>query len=203
MNHTALMKNTTKFLGIVTLPVALAFTAVNVQAQDYGADKPTGLYVGGHYGRYSNDNDEFDDDNDFYDVVIGGLITPYFGVEAGYSDFGKLKGNIAEADLTGYHIAGLIRLPIGNKVGIYAKGGQFWWRSDINAEVLGVRYATDIDGDEPFYGVGVDFFVTEHFNIDVEYMRYKVDLSNSSLPDAIDNYENDIDTAKVGAKFYF
>lgn len=196
---------TAKVLGIATLPMALAIASFGAQAQGYGhnADRPTGLYIGGHYGRYENDNDEFDKDNDFYDVVIGGLITPYFGLEAGYTDFGKLKGNIAEADLTGYHIAGLVRLPIGNAVGIYAKAGQFWWRSDINANVLGVRYATDVDGNEPFYGVGVDFFVTPHFNIDVEYLRYKVDLRNSSLPDAIDDYKNDIDTAKIGAKFYF
>ena len=63
-------------------------------------DKPTGLYFGGQYGRFSNDSDDFDENNDFYDVVIGGLITPYFGIEGGYSDFGKLKGDFAEADLT-------------------------------------------------------------------------------------------------------
>lgn len=208
------MNNTTKFLGILALPATLAFTSLNAQAAEYGSsryksdDKPVGFYVGGHYGRYSTDNDNFDDeDNDLYDVVIGGLIMPYFGIEGAYSDFGKLEGSndfgSAEADLTGYSLAGFLRMPVGDKVGIYAKAGQIWWRSDINVEALGLRYAEDIKGNEPFYGVGVDFFVTDNFNIDVEYLRYKVDLSDSSLPDSIDDYENEFNTAKVGAKFYF
>lgn len=203
------MNTTARFLGILSLPAAFALTTLPAQADEsYSGsrasdDKPTGLYFGGHYGRFSNDSDDFDENNDFYDVVIGGLITPYFGIEGGYSDFGKLKGDFAEADLTGYSLAGLIRLPIGNSVGIYAKGGQFWWRSDINVEALGQRYATDIKGNEPFYGVGMDFFITRNFSVDVEYLRYQVDLSDSSLPDAIDDYETEIDTAKVGAKVFF
>ncbi|MEZ5511583.1 MAG: outer membrane beta-barrel protein [Gammaproteobacteria bacterium] len=201
------MNPTMKLLGILTLPAALAFTTLNARADSAGSatadDRTTGLFIGGHYGRFSSDSETFDEDNDFYDVVIGGLITPYFGVEAGYSDFGKLEGDFAEVDLTGYSLAGLLRLPIGNAVGLYAKAGQFWWRSDINVEVLGQRYATDITGNEPFYGVGMDFFVTDNVAIDVEYLRYQVDLEDSSLPDAIDDYETDIDTAKVGAKLYF
>ena len=202
------MKTTKTYFSIVALAAALASHTISVRAEDtYGNNAkdtpPTGLYAGGHYGRFSSDGEEFDENNDFYDVVIGGLLTPYFGIEAGYSDFGSLKGAFAEADLTGYSLAGLIRLPVGNSVGLYAKGGQFFWRSDINATVLGQRYATDIKGDEPFYGVGVDFFLTRNFNIDVEYLRYKVDLSDSTLPDAIDDYETDIDTAKVGARFFF
>jgi len=201
------MNPTLKLLGILTLPAALAFTTLSARADGAGssttAERTTGLFLGGHYGRFSNDSETFDEDNDFYDVVIGGLITPYVGIEAGYSDFGKLEGDFAEADLTGYSVAGLLRLPVGNAVGLYAKAGQFWWRSDINVEVAGQRYATDITGNEPFYGVGMDFFVTDRFAIDVEYLRYQVDLEDSSLPDAIDDYESDIDTAKVGAKLYF
>lgn len=209
------MNNTTKFLGILTLPATLAFTSLNAQADDYGSsrhksdDKPRGGYIGGHYGRYSTDNDNFDEeDNDLYDVVIGGLITPYIGIEAAYSDFGKLEGDndfgTAEADLTGYSIAGLLRIPIGDNVGIYAKAGQIWWDSDINVEVdLFPSVSEEISGNEPFYAAGIDFFITDNFNIDVEYLRYKVDLSDSSLPDIIDGYENEFNIAKVGAKFYF
>lgn len=201
------MNPTMKLLGILTLPAALALTTLSARADSAvtsaTTERTTGLFLGGHYGRFSNDSETFDKDNDFYDVVIGGLITPYVGIEGGYSDFGKLEGDFAEADLTGYSVAGLLRLPIGNAVGLYAKAGQFWWRSDINVEVLGQRYATDITGNEPFYGVGMDFFVTDRFAIDVEYLRYQVDLEDSSLPDTIDDYESDIDTAKIGAKVYF
>ncbi len=192
------MRHTVRMIALATL---LASATLPALAAD--SEPPAGFYAGGHYGRFSNDSKDFDEDNDFYDVVIGGLITPYFGVEGSYSDFGELKGDFAEADLTGYGIAGLIRLPIGNAVGLYAKAGQFFWRSDIHVSALGQRYATDINGDEPFYGVGVDFFVTRHFNIEAEYLRYKVDLSDSSLPDAIDDYKTEINTAKVGAKLFF
>ena len=202
------MKTLTQRLGIIALSTSLLGTSLAAQADPQGsasqsATPHSGLYLGGHYGRFSSDGEDFDENNDFYDVVVGALITPYIGIEGGYSDFGSLKGQYAEADLTGYSIAGLLRIPLGSAVGLYAKGGQFFWRSDINVTVLGQRYATDIEGNEPFYGVGADFFLTEHLNLDVEYLRYKVDLSDSSLPDVIDDYETDIDTAKVGLRFFF
>jgi len=165
-----------------------------------GSDmQETRAYVGANYGGFKSRGDEFDDDNDFVEGVVGALITPYFGVEGSYSYFGEFGGDIASATLDGYGLAALLRWPISDTFGIYAKGGYFWWNADIevgNAD-------GDVDGEEPFYGVGVDFKLGDNFSLAVEYDRYKFDLSDSSLPDFIDDYETDIDTVKVGAKFLF
>ena len=194
------MKSQARLFSVIMLSSAMSALATTSFAADSSSDERiSGFFIGAHYGQYSSDGEEFDDDNDFYDVIIGGLINPYIGVEGGYSDLGTIGGNVASADLYGYHIAGLLRMPIGKSFGIYAKGGQFFWKSEV--EALG--FAEDLDGDEPFYGVGVDFAFNQHVSMDVEYLRYKVDLDDSNLPDLVDDYETDIDTAKVGLKVFF
>jgi len=192
------MKSKSGIISALALTSALSAFAVTSYAAD-SEGRPVGFYIGGHYGQFKADGEEFDDDNDYFGGVIGGLINPYIGVEAAYEDFGEFGGNLASADLHGYSIAGLLRLPIGKSFGIYAKGGQLFWKSDV--EALGFK--EDIDGDEPFYGIGADYFFGEHFNVGVEYLRYNVDLNDSSLPDLVDDYETDIDTAQVSLKFFF
>ncbi|MDY0005206.1 MAG: porin family protein [Spongiibacteraceae bacterium] len=159
----------------------------------------SGFYIGANYGGFKSRGDEFDDDNDYYEAVVGGNISPYFAIEGSYTDFGDFGGKLASADLDGYGIAVIGRLPITDVFSVYAKAGQFFWESDV--DVLGAR--TDVEGDEPFFAAGLDFLLTDHFSVALEYSRYKFDLSDSSLPDALDDYETDIDTVKLGAKLLF
>ena len=50
------------------------------------------------------------------------------------------------------------------------KAGNVWWEDDV--EVLGV--SSDHDGEEIFYGVGMNFNFTETVALRVEMERYKV-----------------------------
>jgi OOP family OmpA-OmpF porin len=156
-------------------------------------------YVGANYGGYKSRGDEFDDDNDFIEGDVGVFISQYFGIEGSYADFGEIGGDLASADIDGYGVAAIGRLPLSDTFAIYIKGGYFWWSADVEVG----PFSKDVDGEDPFYGVGVDFAVSDHFNLSLEYDRFKVDLSDSSLPDTIDDYKTDIDTVKVGAKFLF
>jgi OOP family OmpA-OmpF porin len=156
-------------------------------------------YVGVNYGGYKSRGDEFDDNNDFYGGDVGVFISQYFGIEGSYEDFGKIGGDLASAEVDGYGVAAIGRLPLSETFALYIKGGYFWWSADVDVG----PFSKGVDGEDPFYGVGVDFAVSDHFNLSLEYDRFKVDLSDSSLPDTIDDYKSDIDTVKVGAKFLF
>lgn len=158
-----------------------------------------GFYVGGNYGGYKSRGDEFDDENDYYEAVFGVNVSRFFAVEGSYADFGDIGNSQASAELDGYGIAVIGRLPLTDVFSLYAKAGQFFWEADV--DVLGIR--ADVEGDEPFFAAGLDVLLSEHLSLGVEYSRYQVDLNDSSLPDAIDDYENDIDTVKLGLKFLF
>jgi OOP family OmpA-OmpF porin len=180
-----------------TLPMAGAFAESNWRTD-------TQAYVGASYGGFKSRGDEFDDDNDFVEAVVGVRINQYFGIEAGYSYFGEFGGDFTEVTLEGYTLAGILRWPINERFGVYIKGGYMWWDSDIEVNLGGIDVGdADIDGEEPFYGVGVDFSISDHFNVAVEYSRIEVDLSDSDLPRGLDDYETDIDTIKVNAKYLF
>lgn len=160
-------------------------------------------YIGANYGGYKSRGDEFEDENDLIEGVLGVRLTEYFSIEGGYTYFGEFGGDFTEVTLDGYSVAGIFRWPATEHFGVYIKGGYMWWNGDV--EVLGEDFGgdEDLEGEEPFYGVGVDFDINDHFNVALEYSRIEVDLSDSNLPDAIDDYETELDTVKVGAKFLF
>jgi opacity protein-like surface antigen len=195
------MKINSMKIGILVCAGLLPL-AQNGYSESPDKAKPAAFYLGADYGGFKSRGDEFDDDNDFVDVVAGAFFSSYFGVEGSYTYFGEFGGDAVETTLDGYGIAAIGRLPLTETFALYIKGGYFWWDADIDvAGPLGGE--GDVDGEEPFYGIGADFQVSDHVNLAVEYARYEFDLSDSSLPDSIDNYETDIDTVKVGAKFMF
>ena len=130
---------------------------------------------------------------------MGAQLNQFLGLEASYIDFGSFGGDVGKADIDGYGLAIVGRLPITEQLGIYIKGGQLFWDADVRVAGLKQSY----DGDEPFYGVGADIKVSEHFVVALEYDRYEIDLEDSTLPAPASNWEGDMDTVKLGARFLF
>lgn len=186
-------------LGFLVGTVGIASLApLSYAAPGTSEDQETKFYVGGNYGGFKARGGDFEDENDLIEGVLGVRVSPYFSVEGAYTYFGEF-GDVADADLDGLSLAGAVRLPVSDTFGVYLKGGYLWWEADVEAGALD----DSIDGEEPFYGAGVDFKVSDHVNLALEYLRYEVDLSDSDLPDAVDDYEADMDAVKVGAKFLF
>ncbi|NKI17132.1 porin family protein [Spongiibacter sp. KMU-166] len=157
------------------------------------------MYVGGNYGVYKSRDGDFDEDDDFVELSLGAQFNQYFGVEAGYLNFGEFSGTAGSADIDGYDLAVVGRLPLTESFGLYAKAGQLFWDADF--DFLGTKQS--YDGDEPFVGVGVDFKVAENLAVNLEYDRYNIDLDDSSFPNPANNWEGDMDTMKIGARLMF
>ncbi|WP_339674635.1 outer membrane beta-barrel protein [uncultured Zhongshania sp.] len=156
-------------------------------------------YIGANYGGYKDRGGDFDEDDDFKEAIVGAQLNQFLGLEASYIDFGSFGGDVGKADIDGYGLAIVGRLPITEQLGIYIKGGQLFWDADVRVAGLKQSY----DGDEPFYGVGADIKVSEHFVVALEYDRYEIDLEDSTLPAPASNWEGDMDTVKLGARFLF
>ena len=74
-----------KYLTHLSIVTALLIPAPLVSASN---DDDSGLYVGGNYGYLKvKDDDDFDDDNDAYQLIIGGDFNAFIGVEGSYIDF--------------------------------------------------------------------------------------------------------------------
>jgi opacity protein-like surface antigen len=156
-------------------------------------------YIGANYGGYKDRGGDFDEDDDFKEAIVGAQLNQFLGFEASYIDFGSVGGDVGKASVDGYGLAVVGRLPLTEQMGLYAKAGQLFWDADLRAAGFKQSY----DGDEPFFGVGADLKVSEHIVVALEYDRYKIDLDDSTFPAPSSNWEGDMDTVKLGARFVF
>lgn len=161
---------------------------------------PVGPYVGASYGVVSVNDSDFDDDNTAPSIIAGWQLTPYFGIEGGYTDFGRSGGDLARADIDGYSLAATGRLPLTDSFALFAKVGQFWWDTDVRVGGFRDSYS----GNELTYGAGVLFNVTESLEFRVAYDRLDVDLDRDEIgPIASGDFDATVDVLSAGLVFRF
>lgn len=186
-------------LACSSVAMASSAYAQGYNDQNYSNRNDTGPYIGANYGMFKSRGGDFEDDNDYYELLVGYRFIPFLGVELNYADFGKYGGDIASADVDGWGVAAVGFLPLSDNFNIYAKAGQFF--STVDVELAG--FQDDFDDEQVFYGIGMNFVVADPLNISVEYNRYKVEVDDSDWPVQLNDSDTDIDTIKVGAKFTF
>lgn len=187
------------------LPIASAVTLISCSAlmaspalaqPGSGYSDGPHAYIGANYGLFRARGGEFDDEDDLLELNAGYFFNPHFGLEASATWFGEYGGSIASADVYGYGLAAVGRLPVTDTWSLYAKGGQFFWRADVTTEVGD----TDFDGDDLFYALGTDIRLSEGLSLVIEYTRYEIDTRASDFP-GVDN--TDLDTLKAGIRLRF
>lgn len=185
----------------ILLAASLAFSsfamASSAYAQDYSDH--TGPYIGANYGAFKARGGEFEDENDYFEILAGYRFLPFLGIEANYANFGEYGGDFASAEVDGWGLAAVGFIPLTDSFTVYAKAGQFF--STVDVDVAGFR--DDFDDTQIFYGLGVSFAVAQPLDISIEYNRYKVEVDDDEWPVQLSSSETDIDTVKVGAKFTF
>jgi opacity protein-like surface antigen len=166
-------------------------------------DNPDGFYVGGGFGQFNLDIDNFDQaedaaeniadsDDNSWKVFAGYRINPYFALEAAYIDLGApgdqfetsgTRGNY-RAEIAGFSPAVIGSLPLG-PVELFGKVGYYFYDVDLRL---------DLDGDDPAvdgvdsshsesdftYGLGVGLTLFEHLHARVEYEILDLDDAPNS-----------------------
>lgn len=149
----------------------------------------TGFYVGGTVGSVSVDTDfddfnlDFDDEDTAWSAFAGVQATEMFGIEASYNDLGSfsdsrefdLTQTNVDAELTGYDVMGVVKLPLG-PLKLFGKAGVVFWDAEATAEVFpplgpGFSVREDDDGNDLAFGGGLEFTLTPSFSLrgEVEY----------------------------------
>jgi OmpA-OmpF porin, OOP family len=169
------MKNKTNIL--TTTALALALGALSFGAQ---AAEPTGFYVGVGAGQSMVDESFADDEDTAFQVFGGYQFTPYFGLEAGYTDFGEvgLTGGVGTLESDTVSLVAVGTLPFTEKFSGYAKAGVHSWDAETN--VAGTS-GPDDDGTDPTYGLGLQYRFTDSVALRGEYSRFEMDDVDTDL----------------------
>jgi OmpA-OmpF porin, OOP family len=165
----------TKLLSTLLLSATLGAAAFGAHAQDKG------FYAGAGVGQSFVDEGVFDDEDTAFSVFGGYQFNPYFGLEAGYADFGKIEatgvGAALEADTA--YLTAVGSLPITDNFSAYAKAGFHSW--NLDSELPGLVSNSDESGTDPTYGLGVQYRFTDHVALRGEYSRFEVEDADADL----------------------
>ena len=156
------MKNTLKTLtGLAAVASISAMASFGAHAQSNQIEaKDSGFYVGGNYGYLRVEGeDDFDDDKDVWQGLVGYKFNEWIAIEGGYIDFGDYGNDLAGAETDGYTAAIKGILPLTERFSLYAKAGQLWSETEYN--FAGV--SRDNDDESLFVGAGLSYAITSNF----------------------------------------
>ncbi|WP_295717866.1 porin family protein [uncultured Halovibrio sp.] len=165
--------------------VALLATAVPFQANASGDYEYPYSGIGGGMASLAdacdNQGSDCDDGTTAFRVYSGARLLSNFGVEVGYTqsqDFELNDTTDTELSLHGLDVTGLVHLPLGNRMDVFAKAGGFFWDSELDIATATV----DNTGISLRTGVGAQVGITEHLYIRADYDYVpNVDYSDGAL----------------------
>lgn len=174
-----------KILSRTLLAVLFGAAAFGAQA----AENP-GFYVGAGAGQSFVDESNYDDEDTAFSVFGGYQFNRYFGLEAGYADFGKLEpsdnGRALEANSA--YLTAVGTVPFTDKFSGYAKAGFHRW--DLDTAIPGLTSTRDDSGSDPTYGLGLQYRFNDTVALRTEYSRFEVE-------------DIDLDLAQLQVRFDF
>jgi OOP family OmpA-OmpF porin len=177
--------NKNKMLSRALLAVLLGAAAFGAQAAE---DK--GFYVGAGAGQSFVDEGSYDDEDTAFSAFGGYQFNRYFGLEAGYADFGKIepRGTGEALEASSAYLTAIGTVPFTGKFSGYAKAGFQRW--DLDSPIGGVTGTPDDSGTDPTYGVGLQYRFTDAVALRGEYSRFEVE-------------DLDLDLAQLQVRFDF
>ena len=195
------MKNLKIALAGLTVSL-LGANSATAQVTDNTLQAKDGFYVGGNYGYLKVDGqDDFDDDNDMWQGLVGYRFNRYLAVEGSMIDFGDYGSDVSNADTDGYTAAVKGMLPLSENFAVFVKGGQLWWESDYNVSGL----TGSVDDESLFIGAGINYAISQNLSINAEYTIYDTELNAQELSDNLGDrdFETDLKQASVGIEYRF
>jgi len=193
----------------IALALIAAASAVGALSTAHAEDlKPyVGVSVIGSDHKYSLPNDTSGGDRkstEYGGKIYGGvMLNNNYGVELGYTDFGKssygyavngVNGNI-DSHAKSYYIAGKAQYPVNEQFNVFGKLGVAHNKNDVGVSGLAAAYGSGDSSRTSLYaGLGAEYAFTQKVSAVMEYEYYgKNDIDQGRRKGAI----------SLGAKFAF
>lgn len=156
-------------------------------------------YVSAAYGSYNTDGEEIDTNDRYHELGIGVKLSNHFGVEAIYSDLGKMDGGIFTADFSGVSALIVGYYPITSYADAYIKGGIFFSKVNLVAN----NFDESFKDEQPTFGAGVNIMISDVVRLFGEFSQVGLEFDEGDTPSYFEQETIEATTVKVGLKLMF
>jgi len=165
-----------KMLSRTLLAVLIGAAAFGAQAAE-----DNGFYAGAGAGQSFVDEAGYDDEDTAFSAFGGYQFNRYFGLEAGYVDFGELEPDAAGQALeaSSVYVTAVGTLPFTEKFSGYAKAGFQRW--NLDTAIPGLAGTTDDNGNDSTYGAGLQYRFNDAVALRGEYSRFEFEDLDADL----------------------
>jgi len=206
------MQSLTRTLSATALAVAALAAATGVQAQssstssasassNYSFYAPGSRYLGLNIGQSDfsvpNGAGAFPSDNKdtSYNIYGGSYFNNNFGVELGYTDFGKMNRGGGQTEAEGINLSLVGRLPLSNSFNLLGKLGTTYGRTRVSA-LPASGLATGNQSDWGLsYGIGAEWAFTPAVSAVLAWDEHNLKFPGSG--------KDRVSTASVGLRYRF
>lgn len=203
------MQALTRTLSATALAVAALAAATGAQAQStststgtsYSFYSPGSRYIGLNVGQsdYSLPNGAggFGSDNKdtSYNIYGGSYFSNNFGVELGYTDFGKINRGGGQTDAEGINLSLVGRLPLSNSFNLLGKVGTTYGRTRVSAlPASGLATGNESDWGVS-YGIGAEWAFTPALSAVLQWDEHKMKFVGTG--------KDRVSTASLGLRYRF
>ena len=128
----------------------------------------------------------FDSSSETFHIMGGYRFNKWLSLDAGYWDLGDYKsdthglGDREEFNAETWTVGGMVSVPLWI-MDFYARGGAAMWEYDGRN--------VDLDGTDPYYGLGFAFNIGGSLDLYAEWVRF--------------DFETDLDTFGLGVRWTF
>jgi OmpA-OmpF porin, OOP family len=180
------MKSFLRILSGTTVAIAALTGGVAAHAQSSGftAYQPGSGYIGFNAGQsdfgLGNGNGAFGSDNKdtAYSIYGGSYFNNNFGLELGYTDFGRINRAGGNTKAEGISLSVVGKLPLSPSFNLLGRLGTTYGRTNVNAAAgSGVTGGSE-SGFGVNYGLGVEYAFTPQWSAVLQYDEHDLKYAN-------------------------
>lgn len=135
-----------------------------------------------------------DDEASFFRIYSGARLLSNFGMEVGYMQTQDFElGSKTDLSTEGLDVTGLVHLPMGSRIDVFAKIGGLVWNTEVDAPG---GSTADESGADIRTGVGAQLGVTSNLYLRAD-LDYVPDFGNSATG------ENDLSLFSGSIQYHF
>lgn len=175
------MKRVSRLISGLLIAIASVVVASTAHAQSgmsgsgFSLYAPGSSYIGLNVGKsdfsLGNGTGVFpaDQKDTAYSLTAGSYFHPNFGLEVGYTDFGKATRGGGETEAMGFNVSLIGRLPLSPQFNLLGKVGTTYGRTEVSSRPGSGITGGKEDGFGVSYGIGAEYSFTPQVSAVVQH----------------------------------